>query len=280
MICTASGEDEGESKAISHVCSCPPRNTTMLDPSSRIVDDRASSSGHDRLGRSHDQDRPRTLYRDRVIADAATFLAVPIPTSDVAALPGPVFLVRHGETAWNALGRLQGHTDIGLNEKGRQQAEVLAEDLREAGIGHVVSSDLARAHDTARIVVERLGITGPIVVDPDLRERGFGVFEGLTREECQRQHEAAWRAWLETREAPPGGEPTPSVLARVDRAMRRAAQVAGAGRCVLVMSHGGSMRLWLGAMTGVAIDAVGNGSIYRVRFGETVIADRWPVVDP
>lgn len=169
---------------------------------------------------------------------------------------------------------------MGLNEIGRGQAARLAEGLRQVGIDVVMASDLARAHETARIISAALGVSDEVVVDGDLRERGFGVFEGLTREQCLADHGDAWRAWLDVRQAPPGGEQTPSVLDRVDRAMRRASEVARGGKTVLVVSHGGAMRLWLQAITGTTVDAVRNGEVFRVLFDEPVTASRWPSGTP
>src|SRR5579883_2314353 len=95
------------------------------------------------------------------------------------------YLARHGQTDWNAEGRWQRWTDVPLNATGRAQARVLASVVQSLGIGGVVSSDLTRAKETAHIVAEALAV--PFVgADPDLRERGFGVFEGLTRQECER----------------------------------------------------------------------------------------------
>src|ERR1041384_7698678 len=85
-----------------------------------------------------------------------------------------LFLVRHGETEWNAIGRLQGHTDIPLNARGREQAIAIARDLANEGIGAVITSDLARARETGAIVCEQLGLAPPRVL-PLLRERAFGV---------------------------------------------------------------------------------------------------------
>jgi probable phosphoglycerate mutase len=107
--------------------------------------------------------------------------------------PRTLYLARHGETDWNLEGRWQGQTDIGLNGSGRAQAAALAERLAGHGIAHVSASDLSRARQTAEIVARRLGVA-TVAVDHALRERGFGVFEGLTREECAQRFPDSWRA--------------------------------------------------------------------------------------
>src|SRR4051812_26379363 len=108
------------------------------------------------------------------------------------------YLARHGETDWNLAGRWQGQTDIGLNARGGQQAVAMAERLRGRGITRVRASDLVRARETAEIVAGVLG-TGVISIDPALRERGYGVFEGLTRDECAAQHPSAWACYMADR---------------------------------------------------------------------------------
>ena len=126
-----------------------------------------------------------------------------------------VFLARHGETAWNRAGRWQGKTDIPLSDAGREQARALAAGLVGRGIAEVHASDLQRASETAQIVAGLLGIAA-FNVDARLRERGFGCFEGFTREECAERHPDAWARYLaDWRATPPGGEPQPEVAARV-----------------------------------------------------------------
>ncbi|HWX09771.1 MAG TPA: histidine phosphatase family protein, partial [Gaiellaceae bacterium] len=83
-----------------------------------------------------------------------------------------LLLVRHGETDWNAEGRLQGHTDRPLNEHGRRQAHALAERLAGDDIAAVYASDLARARETAEILGAKLGL--PVSRDAGLRERDWG----------------------------------------------------------------------------------------------------------
>jgi len=181
-----------------------------------------------------------------------------------------LLLARHGETSWNALGRLQGHTDIALNEVGRDQARALAEQLRDAAITSVVTSDLARARETGEIIAAALGLAAPST-EPELRERRFGVFEGLTRHECAAQHPEAWQAWLAQTGAPPGGEPRAQAVERLGRTLRRLA--ATDGGATLVVSHGGLMRLWLMELLGSSVPLIANGATYVVEHvGATVSA--------
>jgi probable phosphoglycerate mutase len=175
-----------------------------------------------------------------------------------------LYVVRHGETDWNAAGRWQGHTDIPLNDNGRSQARSVAWLLREAGVVAVVTSDLARAHETARIIAGELGV--PIAYeDRDLRERGFGAFEGLTREECDRLHPDAWRAWLEERKPPEGAESEHALTARVAAAVDRAAREAPGGAApALVVTHGGALRAAIGRAMALPPRVVKNGAIWAV----------------
>ncbi len=142
-------------------------------------------------------------------------------------------LIRHGLTDWNALGRIQGHSDIPLNEEGRQQASQLAERLAIEPIewDHIVSSSLERAHETARIIAERLHIP---LLEPDerLKERGFGQIEGMTWEE----REAKWGADWETVEL--GQEPLDVLQGRAMDFLEASWQQFP-NHNILVVSHGG-----------------------------------------
>lgn len=188
-----------------------------------------------------------------------------------------ILLARHGETAWNALGRLQGHTDIPLNQAGREQARALADTLAEHAPGAVWTSDLARARETGQIVAHHLGL-GELRQDAELRERAFGVFEGLTRAQCAERHPEAWAAWQARNHAPPGGEPSERAAARLGLALERIAAAAVA--TTLVVSHGGVMRLWLGTVLGTVLPLIGNGETWRVELAAqgarvTRLAARW-----
>ena len=177
-----------------------------------------------------------------------------------------VLLVRHGETAWNAIGKLQGHTDIELNDTGRDQARALVEVVRATTIATVWTSDLARARQTGEIIAAALGLPPPSV-DSELRERRFGVFEGLTRDECAAQHPEAWRAWLDRTGTPQGAETRDVVLARMTRALNRV--VAGTVGTALVVTHGGVMRTWLMEHLGATVGPIMNGSIHAVEHDGT-----------
>jgi broad specificity phosphatase PhoE len=158
-----------------------------------------------------------------------------------------LLLVRHGETDWNAEGRLQGHTDRPLNEHGRRQARALADRLARDDIEAVYASDLARARETAEIVAERLGL--PVVTDPDLRERDWGNWEGLTGPERDRVEHL--------------GEASEAHAERVLRAVRRIAQAHPHGR-IVVVTHGGSLRRIQVAAYGMALPVADNCSVWAV----------------
>ena len=172
-----------------------------------------------------------------------------------------LLLVRHGETEWNAVGRLQGHSDIPLNDNGRAQAKAVALRLASHGISRVWTSDLCRARETGSIIATHLGLGEP-AVEADLRERRFGIFEGLTRDEIAARYPREWRAWQEKTTTPEGGEPRESSIGRLAAALERLhAQTVDT---TLVISHGGIMRLWMSELAGHLLPAIGNGATFVV----------------
>ena len=153
-----------------------------------------------------------------------------------------LLLVRHGETDWNADGRLQGQTDRPLTDFGRRQAQQLAEQLADEELEAIYSSDLSRARETAAIVGGRLGLA--VALDPALREKDWGTWEGLTAVERDRVEFV--------------GESTEAHQERILGALRRIAERhPGDGR-VLVVTHGGSMRRVQTAAMGMAMPVVEN----------------------
>ena len=107
---------------------------------------------------------------------------------------GTVYVVRHGETEWNAEGRVQGHTDVSLSEQGRCQAQVLGQRLAEVAFDVAYCSDLARASETARIILGDRAV--PLRPTPQLREYQKGVFEGLTVHEYSKRYPDMYQASL------------------------------------------------------------------------------------
>lgn len=147
-------------------------------------------------------------------------------------------LIRHGETEWNAERRIQGQIDIALNETGRHQAEAAGRWLRTAGIVALYSSDLQRARTTAEAIGRALGLTPTLV--PEMRERRYGIFEGLTYAEAQARHPDGYAAF-EGRNADyafENGESLRAVYARVTGKLQAIA-AAHAGKTVAVVLHGG-----------------------------------------
>ncbi|HEV7133000.1 MAG TPA: histidine phosphatase family protein [Gaiellaceae bacterium] len=158
-----------------------------------------------------------------------------------------LLLVRHGETDWNAEGRLQGHTDRPLNDFGRRQAAALAERLAGDPIDAIYASDLSRARETAEILGARLGL--PVVLEPGLRERNWGTWEGLTGSERDRVEYI--------------GEAPDEHAERVLAAVRAIAERHPHGR-VLVVTHGGSLRRVQAAAYGMALPVVENCAVWSV----------------
>ncbi len=151
-----------------------------------------------------------------------------------------LILVRHGETDWNRARRIQGTTDIPLNETGRRQARDAADTLAAAipagAPAMVVSSDLARARETAEIIATVLDAQPPRLY-PELRERAYGDAEGALVDEFRDR----WGEWHVAQI--PGAEPWPEVRARGVRALRRIArdvrrETAPTAVTVVAVSHG------------------------------------------
>jgi probable phosphoglycerate mutase len=157
-----------------------------------------------------------------------------MPADRPPSRPTRLLVVRHGQSEWNALGRWQGHADIALDRTGELQAAAAAEVLGQ--FDAIWASDLARAHRTAQIVAELLGV-GPVRTDARLRERDVGPWEGLTHQEV----EHGWPGFLQQRRRPEGFEDEAPAAARMLAAfVDIAAEHPGAE--VLVVSHGGVIR--------------------------------------
>ena len=179
-----------------------------------------------------------------------------------------VLLIRHGETDWNVGTRIQGSTDIPLNARGLAQAQRLARALADERLHHVVTSDLARAHATGAPLAQ---VTGAALRrDAGLRERAFGVFEGLTFEEIGMRHPEGAARWRHRDPdfGPEGGE---TLQAFYDRCVATAQRLAAAhaGESIALVAHGGVLDCLYRAATRLPLQAprtwqVPNATINRL----------------
>jgi probable phosphoglycerate mutase len=194
------------------------------------------------------------------------------PPAPLAEPPGGhvtrIIAIRHGETAWNVDTRIQGQLDIPLNDTGRWQARRLALAMAEEDIAAVYASDLRRALETAQAVAHGSG--QPVRTDRALRERSFGLFEGLTFHEIEQRWPEQSQRWRrrDLGFAPDGGETIPDFYARCVEAATRLAS-AHPGQTIALVAHGGVMDCLYRAAARIALDAprswqLGNASINRL----------------
>ena len=175
-----------------------------------------------------------------------------------------ILLVRHGKTDWNLERRVQGQTDRPLNETGVRQARELAAALAEERVDAVFSSYLVRAHETARIVAERRGLD--VTVLPDLREKDFGSWEGLTDVEVlSRFPDARSRPWGDA-------ESTDDVAHRVLAALHRIAD-SHPGGSVVVVAHGGPLRAVRAQCGRPANGPIANCEVLRLEIEDGVVRE-------
>jgi len=183
-----------------------------------------------------------------------------------------IIAIRHGETAWNVDTRLQGHLDIGLNERGQWQAQRAAQALADEDIAAIYTSDLSRARATAQAIADLNVNPAARQVHPHtgLRERGFGIFEGQTYAQINIDWPEESRRWRQRDPhfAPQGGETLTQLRERVTATVNALAS-QHVGEQIVLVAHGGVMDALYRLATHVAIDAprswdLGNAAINRL----------------
>jgi probable phosphoglycerate mutase len=185
-----------------------------------------------------------------------------------------LLVVRHGRTRSNAEGRYQGSIDTELDEVGLEQARALAARLPD-DVEVVVSSPMRRARQTAEAFCSARGL--PLTLEPAFRERGLGVFEGLTAPDVRERYPdlLARHVTQQWDDAPPGGESIGAVFARVSRGLH-ALREAHAGRRVLLVAHGYVSRVIRATCLGRVDDfhawILGNGALLEVDIPADAIA--------
>ena len=179
-----------------------------------------------------------------------------------------IIAIRHGETAWNVDTRIQGQTDIGLKDNGHWQARQAAVDLAHEPIAAIYTSDLSRAHDTARAIAQVQGLTPQ--TERGLRERAFGIFEKRTWAEIESLWPDDARQWRERvpEWAPAEGESLLALRERIQH-LTHALAARHVGEQIVFVAHGGVMDILYRLATQQALQAprtwtLGNANINRL----------------
>jgi glucosyl-3-phosphoglycerate phosphatase len=175
-------------------------------------------------------------------------------------------LLRHGRTAWNAQRRFQGHADPPLDEVGRTQAYEVATLMAALHPDLLVSSDSARAMQTAQIVSEVADL--PVRAEPRLRERGLGHWEGLTREEVAVKYPDEYTDWAAGRDVSRrGGETREEVAARAHAAFQELPAVA----TVVLVTHSATAMALANALLGIAQEVHPLGPLANCHWSELYV---------
>ena len=186
-----------------------------------------------------------------------------------------LMLVRHGESTYNAEGRIQGQEDAPLSARGRAQAERVAERLRAYQFDACYASDLSRAADTARAIMHHHPDV-PFMFTTLLREIKFGVFEGKVMPEIEQSYPDEYAQWMENRRGftPPGAESVEELHARAGRVLAWLRDRGREDGTLLVVAHGGIFISVVAQALGLPME-----ERYRFHFDNTamtVIEDgRW-----
>jgi probable phosphoglycerate mutase len=185
-----------------------------------------------------------------------------------------LWLVRHGETEWSASGRHTSRTDLPLTERGRQRARRLGAYLAPTRFAAVLCSPMLRARETCEIA----GLAGLAVIDDNLREWDYGIFEGRTTPEIQAEI-PGWSVWSSPIT---GGESVDHVGARADAVIARALALApGADSKVALFAHAHILRIlaarWISLDPRAgALFTLGTGSLSVLGWErDTRVVDHW-----
>jgi broad specificity phosphatase PhoE len=191
-----------------------------------------------------------------------------------------VYLVRHGETAWNAEDRCQGSADISMNAAGRAQISLLASRLWPTRFDAAYTSPLSRARDTASILLA--GSSTHINDEPDIAELHYGTWQGLISTDWPGNAAAIWRRDPWAIEFP-GGESLGRLRERANRAVTRLIETHG-GSAILLSAHGHTNRVIL--IDGLALEPLHfwhiphpNASAYRIEYRRDG-PRRWAATNP
>lgn len=188
-----------------------------------------------------------------------------------------LFLVRHGESEWNILSKVQGQSNINLTNKGKEQAKKIAKRLVDEKIDMIFSSDLKRAHDTAMIIGELLNLEVKSL--KELREISFGVWEGLTTKEIMEKYMNEHIIWM----TEPHKLNLPKAEKLIDLQERLLSIVndiikKNKNKNILIVSHGASIKALILGILGIDISNYNKFSIGNTSLSIIEYRDYTPVI--
>jgi probable phosphoglycerate mutase len=185
-----------------------------------------------------------------------------------------ITIVRHGETEWNRAMQLQGQQDSALTEIGVEQARQLSERIKYRKFDVMVSSDLLRAKHTASILNKHLNLK--IIENRSLRERSFGIMEGMTREEIRDTHREVYDAYMSRKSSYqiPNGESLIQFNNRVIEAIENLAETFR-GKKILIVSHGGVLDCVMRKIFNVKLDDERRFSLYNTSVNTVAIEEKY-----
>ena len=195
-----------------------------------------------------------------------------------------ITMVRHGETDWNIAMRLQGMQNSELTKKGIEQAKQAAEALRNKNFDKIISSDLKRAMETAEIINKLQDV--PLEKNVSIRERNFGIMEGLTREEIMDRFPETYQGYMQRKDTypVPEGESLVDFYARVTTGMQQIVR-ENEGKHLLIITHGGVLDCMMRMIFDYPLSAPRRFSIYNASVNEFSVnegqwqLDSWGIIE-
>lgn len=158
-----------------------------------------------------------------------------------------IFLVRHGESIYGEE-RLCGWSNVPLSDRGREQTVSLAERLKDIKFSRIISSDMIRTIETAEIINRYHNLE--IEIEPNIRELNYGLWEGKSRKEIEKEFPKEYEAWrIDNSIAPPGGESALEVYNRSSRAIEKIVKETSNGN-ILIVAHKSVNRLFICGLLG------------------------------
>ncbi len=182
-------------------------------------------------------------------------------------------VLRHGRTAWNQEGRFQGGSDVPLSDAGLEEAALAARAVAKHEPAALLSSDAARARQTAHALADRCGLDP--VLDPRLREADLGAWEGLTRDEAAERFPEEYAAWRRgTDVCRGGGEPPTAVAERAYAALADALVPLDTGQTLVAVTHGATARAIIGRL--LDLDPAAWRRLCTIGHGRWAVLERVP----